>query len=227
MKNSRQFKDFEEYLVPRPSFVSQLETKELGLAVDLDCERFLESRLELLDQQLSSVEQLAALKDLPDTEITAKSGLRISPLKNAVPKEANVLARQVRALVPRLKITELLLEVDHWTNFTRHFSHLKSGESAAEKVSLLTAILSDGINLGLTKMSESCPGQLHRKTLSLHAWHVRDETYSLALAELTNALHRTPSLRGGAMEAPRLRMAKTSSPEERVFAGQRQPEVRQ
>ncbi len=192
VKNSRQFKDFEEYLVPRPSFVSQLETKELGLAVDLDCERFLESRLELLDQQLSSVEQLAALKDLPDTEITAKAGLKISPLKSAVPKEANVLASQVRALVPRLKITELLLEVDHWTNFTRHFSHLKSGESAAEKVSLLTAILSDGINLGLTKMSESCPGTTYSKLSSLHAWHVRDETYSLALAELTNALHRHP-----------------------------------
>jgi len=52
--------------------------------------------------------------------------------------------------------------------------------------------LADAINLGLTKMAESCPGTTYAKLSWLQAWHVRDETYSAALAELVNAQFRQP-----------------------------------
>ena len=96
------------------------------------------------------------------------------------------------ALLPRVKITELLLEVDQWTNFTEHFTHLKSNEMAEDKTLLLTAILADSINLGLSKMSESCPGVTYSKLSWLQDWHIRDETYSAALAALTNAQLKQP-----------------------------------
>jgi TnpA family transposase len=51
---------------------------------------------------------------------------------------------------------------------------------------LLTAILADAINLGLTKMAEACPGTTYAKLAWLQAWHIRDDTYSAALAELVN-----------------------------------------
>ena len=57
---------------------------------------------------------------------------------------------------------------------------------------LLTAILADAINLGLTKMAESCPGATYARLSWLQAWHIRDETYSAALAELVNAQSRQP-----------------------------------
>jgi TnpA family transposase len=57
---------------------------------------------------------------------------------------------------------------------------------------LLTTILADAINLGLTKMAESCPGTTYAKLAWLQAWHIRDETYSTALAELVNAQFRHP-----------------------------------
>jgi TnpA family transposase len=57
---------------------------------------------------------------------------------------------------------------------------------------LLTTILADAINLGLTKMAESCPGTTYAKLAWLQAWHIRDETYSAALAELVNAQFRHP-----------------------------------
>ncbi|GHK22035.1 hypothetical protein ECZU03_58240 [Escherichia coli] len=43
-------------------------------------------------------------------------------------------------VLPHVKITELLLEVDEWTGFTRHFTHLKSGDLAKDKNLLLTTI---------------------------------------------------------------------------------------
>ena len=185
VQGSRQFKDFEEYLLPPSRFRAQREQQELGLAVDTDCERFLEQRLALLKRELDTVERLAAQNGLPDAVITS-NGLKITPLAKAVPDEAEALMRQAYALLPHLKITELLLEVDGWTGFTRHFTHLKSGDPAADKRLLLTAILADAINLGLTKMAESCPGTSYAKLAWLQAWHIRDETYSSALAELVN-----------------------------------------
>ncbi|KGU89943.1 putative transposition transposase [Burkholderia pseudomallei MSHR4032] len=37
-----------------------------------------------------------------------------------------MLTQQTYDLMPRVKITDLLFEVDQWTNFTPHFTHLKS-----------------------------------------------------------------------------------------------------
>ncbi|EPH3288673.1 Tn3 family transposase, partial [Klebsiella pneumoniae] len=57
---------------------------------------------------------------------------------------------------------------------------------------LLTTILADGINLGLTKMAESCPGTTKSSLEGIQAWYIRDETYSAALAELVNAQKKSP-----------------------------------
>jgi TnpA family transposase len=192
VQGSRQFKDFEDYLLPPPRFAAQREQRELGLAVETDCDRFLEARLSVLQEQLATVERLAAANELPDAAITSTGRIKITPLDNAVPDEAEALMQQAYSLLPHLKITELLLEVDGWTGFSRHFNHLKSGAATEDQQLLLTTILADAINLGLSKMAESCPGVTYAKLTWLQAWHIRDETYSAALAELVNAQFRQP-----------------------------------
>ncbi|MCY0039897.1 Tn3 family transposase [Klebsiella pneumoniae] len=68
---------------------------------------------------------------------------------------------------------------------------MKSGDHAKDK-NLCDTILADAINLGLTKMAESCPGTTYAKLAWLQAWHIRDETYGAALADLVNAQFRHP-----------------------------------
>ena len=191
VQGSRQFKDFDEYLVPAAKFATMKLASELPLAVATDCDQYLHDRLLLLDQQLKTVNRMAAANDLPDA-IISESGLKITPLNAAVPEAAQTLIDQTTMLLPHVKITELLLEVDEWTGFTRHFTHLKTGDVAQDKTLLLTTILADAINLGLTKMAESCPGTTYAKLSWLQAWHIRDDTYSAALAELVNAQFRQP-----------------------------------
>lgn len=191
VQGSRQFKDFDEYLVPADKFSALKQFGTLPLAVATDCDQYLHDRLLLLEQQLATVNRMAQANDLPDAIVT-ETGLKITPLDAAVPDTAQAVIDQTAMLLPHIKITELLMEVDDWTDFTRHFTHIKSGDTAKDKTLLLTTILADAINLGLTKMAESCPGTTYAKLSWLQAWHIRDETYAAALADLVNAQFRQP-----------------------------------
>jgi len=188
---SRQFKDFDEYLISTDKFSALKQAAKVPLPVTMDCDQYLNGRLSFLSQQLELTDRLAQSGELPDATIT-ESGLKITPLDNSVPEGASVLFQQAYGLLPHVKITELLMEVDGWTDFTRCFTHIKNGGPPTDRILLLTAILADAINLGFTKMSESCPDVTYTKLSWLQAWHIRDETYTSALAELVNAQLRHP-----------------------------------
>jgi TnpA family transposase len=186
VEGSRQFRNFEDYLLSPDKFSALQKARTLPIAINLDLDQYLLERTRLLNKQLATVNRLALANGLPDAIIT-ETGLKITPQDPVVPESAQALIDQASSLLPRIKITELLLDVDEWTGFTRHFVHLKSGEQVQDKTLLLSAILADAINLGLTKMAESSPGASYSKLSWLQAWHIRDETYSAGLADLVNA----------------------------------------
>ena len=191
VRGSRQFQDFEDYLMPRPEFERKLAQDSLHVAVPTSSAAYLEQRLPLLRQALDQTDALTCSGQLPDVELSS-AGLKISPLENSVPKETDALRDALYGILPHVKVTDLLMEVGRWTSFTRHFVHLKTNEPAKDPALLLTAILADATNLGLGKMAESCPGTSLAKLSWLVAWHIRDETYAKALAQIVNHHHRVP-----------------------------------
>jgi TnpA family transposase len=190
VEGSRQFKNFEEYLLPEESFRS-MRSEGLPLAVETRCEAYLAERSKTLHESLTRVNRLAERGELPDASIT-DGVLKVTPLTNAVPAEVDDLMRRTYAKLPRIKVTDLLVEVDSWTDLSQHFRHLRTGDVVKDRALLLTAILSDGINLGLSKMADACPGTSLSKLNWVADWHIRDETYSKALAEVVNHHHRLP-----------------------------------
>ena len=190
VQGSRQFKAFDDYLITKAEF-QKIPQGELPVAINPDYLSYHNQRLALLAEQLKTTNKLAKADNLPDATITS-SGLKITPLDAVLPELAQTLITQVASMLPHIKITELLLEVDEWTGFSDEFIHLKRESSIQDKHLLLTAILSDGINLGLKKMAESCPSTTHSKLSWLQAWYIRDETYTAALAVLTNAQLNQP-----------------------------------
>jgi TnpA family transposase len=186
VQDSRLFRNFDEYLLPMKEFMALKKTNLLSIAVNPDSSQYLLERVNLLEERLATVNNLAQANELPEAIIT-ESGLKITPLDSVVPDEAQQLISQTGLLLPRIKITELLMDVDDWTGFTRHFTHFKTSEPAKDRAMLLSVILSDAINLGLSKMADSCPSTTYAKLTWLQGWHIRDETYSTGLAELVNA----------------------------------------
>ena len=179
---SRQFRDFESYLLPPAEFHTMRE-HGLPLSVDEDLPAYLRQRTAELDRSLREVDRLAKSGGLPDA-LVEQGTLRVKPLENAVPEEAETLARQAYALVPRIKITDLLVEVDSWFGFSRRLTHLKTDRPAGDSSLLLATILADGINLDTARMADACPGTTAGRLGWISRWHVREETYTRALAEV-------------------------------------------
>lgn len=58
--------------------------------------------------------------------------------------------RRVRELIPPVDLTELLLEIDARTGFTREFSHVSESGARAQdlQVSLCATLLAEACNIG-------------------------------------------------------------------------------
>ena len=118
--------------------------------------------------------------------------LKVSPLKAATPEEAETLARRLYGMVPAVRVTDLLVEVDRWTGFSAAFAHLHTGLPAGDPRVVLTAVLADATNLGLTRMADACSVATYRQLAWTAGWHLREETYRRALAILVNAQQAQP-----------------------------------
>jgi Tn3 transposase DDE domain len=164
VSGSRQFKDFEDYLMPASAFDALAKRQEFPVAVPANFESFWNERCQRLHRELEHVANLAERQELPDAEIR-QVALKVTPLHSTIPAAAEALVAEAYSMLPQVRITDLLLEVDRWTNFTQHFTHLKSDERAKDASLLLTAILADAIKLGLRKMSCSLPGDLLCQTI--------------------------------------------------------------
>ena len=188
---SRQYRSFEERLISRETLEELQQTGALPVATETDFECFIQSRQTLLNERLTAVDGRAKGGLLPDVTIE-KGVLKITPIEKSTPSAAAALAERLYAMLPRIRITDLLAEVAGWTLFPDCFTHQRTGEAAADNRILMAGLLADGLNLGLTRMAEACSIASLGQIAWISDWHIRDETYALALRCLVNQQQREP-----------------------------------
>lgn len=147
--------------------------------------------MEALEKRLNTVAGLAESGQLPDAVLN-EEGLSIFPIKRSTPPEAEELSYRLYSMLPRVRITDLLMEVNHWTGFANCFGHLRNGEPPSDILTLMSVLLADATNLGLSRMARSSGELTHAKLVWMAEWYVRDETYKPATALLVDTLHAEP-----------------------------------
>ncbi|MDP9424736.1 MAG: Tn3 family transposase [Actinomycetota bacterium] len=190
---SRRYRDLDDYLIPKGDFEGMLGDGGPPVAVHTDFASYLGERKEKLHGALAEAGRLVRRGELEGVSLDG-GRLKISRPKKDEPEGMETLTRLVYSLVPRVRLTDLLVEVDSWCGYSGRFTHLKTGEPAKDKKVLLAAIMADGVNLGLTKMAEATddPRITYERLAWASDWHVRDETYQGAVAEIVNFHHRLP-----------------------------------
>ncbi len=164
----------------------------MPLALELDFPTYLRQRELELTEEMERVSALIEQNALPG--VTVKNG-KFSfarPVQAEHVEAAEALSEALYDLVPRIRMPELLAEVDIWTGFSRCFTHQRTGERVDNLPALYAAILAEGINLGLTKMADASPALKSESLLTVSNWYVREETYEQALVELVNFHHHLP-----------------------------------
>ncbi|MGH7122127.1 MAG: Tn3 family transposase [Acetobacteraceae bacterium] len=112
-----------------------------------------------------------------------------------VPRDLRRLRDTIRASMPRVRIEDLLQDVDEWCGFTRAFQPLGGytprGEHDTHRA-LLATLIAHGTNLGLAAMSQSTDCLTAEALQDTSRWLLREATLKAANAILVDCHHRLP-----------------------------------
>ena len=119
-------------------------------------------------------------------------GYTSPPVKTTATPETRAFADGLEAMMPPVRITELLHEVNRATGFASAFTNLRTGERCDDTNALLAAILADATNLGLGRMAAASHGVTRDKLVWTAGAYIRPDTYKAALARIIDAHHALP-----------------------------------
>ena len=153
VERSVNYRKFDSYMLS--------STEAAPIAADLKlpatAEAWIADRSRELDRRLKRFADGLARGEVEG--VAFKDGkLSISPVRADESAAAKDLAARIDALMPRVRITELLHEVARATAFPQAFLNVRTGESQDNENALLAAILADGSNLGLARMAAASQG---------------------------------------------------------------------
>jgi Tn3 transposase DDE domain-containing protein len=183
--NSRRYANPETYLIPkdkwehlRTEVCKQMRVPENG------GERLQEKRQELTGL-LKSADAFFAGKD----EVRIENGKLVMPRlkEEEIPESAKQLQAVITARLPRVDITDLLIEVGGWTNFPDYFEHAGGSQprSPERLIYLHASVLAQAENFGLHQMA-NIAHLSYEKLAWYTTWYIREETLKKGFTTLVN-----------------------------------------
>lgn len=184
---SRLHKKFEDYLVSKNEW--EKLKKSSGLAVSMSVDEYLEERYISLNKKLEEFE--TNIDDLDKIDIS-EDRIHVQRLEKDTPGEVKALKHKLYSSLPRIKLTDLLIEVSSWTEFEKYFIHSSTDKMphTDEIPILFAALIAMGTNIGLEKMADATPGISYWQMANVAQWRMEEEAMKTAQAALVNYHHQ-------------------------------------
>lgn len=187
VEGSTNYRRFDSYLLPQNK-VGPIAT-ELQLPATAD--DWIKTRAAELDWRLKGFASRLAKGKLEGVRLDSGK-LSITPVRGIERPDVVALTAKIDALMPHVRITELLHDVANQTGFLSAFTNLRTHETHDNESALLATILADGSNLGLARMAEASQGVTPDQLVWTQSVYMREETYKGALAAIIDAHHALP-----------------------------------
>lgn len=187
VEGSTNYRRFDSYLLPQ----AQIPPIAGALQLPATADEWIKTRAAELDWRLKGFASRLA-KDKLEGVSQEGGKLSITPVRGTERPEVVALTAKIDALMPHVRITELLHDVAKQTGFLSSFTNLRTHEIHDNESALLATILADGSNLGLARMAEASQGVTPDQLLWTQSAYMREDTYKAALAKIINGHHALP-----------------------------------
>ncbi|MBI3326212.1 MAG: Tn3 family transposase [Nitrospinae bacterium] len=190
---SRRYANPETYLIPKDRWPTLRPEVCQQIRVPAEGARRLEERGRELVELLPHVDRMLARTG--KGTVRMDNGALIVPRLEAeeLPASAERLQTSITDRLPLVDLPELLIEVDHWTGFSRHLRHLNGRERHLRDFLpvLYAALLAQGCNFGFARMAQMAAIPVDRLAWC-STWYVREDTLTAATNTLVNFHHQLP-----------------------------------
>lgn len=188
LQHSRRYKDPESYLIPRNLWPDLKEEAEQLLKISDDKYDRIQIRCRDLTEHYQEFNRI-----LPsDSMVRIEQGnVVVSPTEaEAEPVSVARLKNAITERLPRIHLTDLLIEVDQWVGFLHKLKHAGQQESASTDlpVYLHASLLAQATNIGLHRMA-SVAELSYQRLVWCPNWYLRDETLDSAATQIVDFHH--------------------------------------
>ena len=89
-------------------------------------------------------------------------------------------------MLPRIKLTDLLIDVAYITRFHEQFTNASNNRKPdkEETIIIMAALLGMGMNIGLSKMAEATPGLTYKQLANASQWRMYEDDMNVLARDI-------------------------------------------
>jgi TnpA family transposase len=189
LESSRQYADPASYLIPPTEWTALRDEVCSQIQVSADGEGWLRQREEELASLMREVDRRLA----GHGNVQIRNGKLSVPAIKAEAGPERALSQQVSERLPRIELSDLLIEVDRWVQFSRHFEHAGGSQPRSPEflTSLYASLFAQACNFGLAQFADLADLSYDRLAWCTN-WYIREETLRAAVTSIVNYHHHLP-----------------------------------
>jgi TnpA family transposase len=192
VSGSEQYADFREQLLSWEECQLQLETYTQEMSFPETAEAFVEALKTQLTQVAQSVDEIC--KDGSQVMINEQGEPVFKRIvAQAKPEGADDLETEIWQRLPERSVLDILCNVEHWLNWTRHFGLASGSEAKLDNPTerYILTVFGYGCNLGPHQTARHTRGQINAQMLSrINRLHIQTSQIGAAMRDMINAYNR-------------------------------------